>query len=68
VYLHREDVLDGFTARYNVHRLVYFEQHDRAIDAITREKRVKKWNREWKNRLVDAFNPEWRDLFEEIAS
>ena len=68
VYLHREEILRGHTARYHIHRLVYFEQHDDPSEAIQREKRLKKWLRAWKIELIESFNPTWRDLFEEIAS
>jgi putative endonuclease len=68
IYIHREDLLVGFSSRYRLHRLVYFEQHDTALDAIKREKQLKKWDREWKIGLIEKHNPEWRDLFEEIAS
>lgn len=65
-YVHREDLLQGFTSRYHVHRLVYFEQHDGAYEAITREKQVKKWRRAWRIDLIEKENPEWRDLYEEL--
>ncbi len=63
---HREHVVEGFTTRYNVTRLVWYELHATMESAILREKRLKKWNREWKLRLVDETNPEWRDLWEGI--
>ena len=58
---HRNGV-EGFTKQYNVHTLVYFEVHDDMYEAIQREKRVKKWNRAWKIRLIEETNPEWKDL------
>lgn len=59
---HREGTAEGFTSRYGVSRLVWFEQHSDIHEAILREKRIKKWNREWKVRLIEKGNPEWRDL------
>ena len=55
---------DSFTAKYNCNKLVYYETFGRIEDAIAREKQLKKWNREWKNKLITDFNPEWKDLFE----
>jgi len=54
--------VDGFTRRYRVHKLVYFEAHAEMYGAIQREKRLKKWNRAWKIRLIEEMNPEWKDL------
>jgi putative endonuclease len=65
--LHREDVIDGFTRKYGVHRLVWFEEFEDMPIAITREKQIKKWNRTWKLRLIESHNPQWRDLWEEIV-
>jgi putative endonuclease len=59
---HRELDVRGFTNRYGIHRLVYYELHADMEHAIQREKRLKKWNRPWKLRLVNEFNPEWTDL------
>lgn len=67
-YIHREALILGFTTRYKIHRLVYFEQHDDPLSAIAREKQIKKWRREWKIELIERDNAEWRDRFEEIAS
>ncbi len=64
---HRNEQVPGFTARYGVHRLVYYEMHGSMLEAITREKRLKKWRREWKIELIESFNPYWRDLWETIA-
>ena len=58
--------LTGYTQRYGVHRLVHYEMHGDMEHAIQREKRLKKWNRVWKLRLIEEGNPEWRDLWEEI--
>ena len=64
---HREQLLPGFTKRYGVKRLVYYEQHDTAMAAIQREKNIKHWPREWKIGLIVSFNPNWRDLYDEIT-
>ena len=64
---HRLELVDGFTKKYEVHRLVYFEQFDDAENAIRREKRLKRWNRDWKIRLIEEFNPNWDDLYPGIA-
>ena len=55
--------IPGFSARYGVDRLVWFETHDDPTDAISREKELKKWQRDWKIRLIEDQNPEWRDLY-----
>jgi putative endonuclease len=65
---HKNDPVDGFTRRYGVHRLAYFELHADMISAITREKQLKKWNRAWKLRLIQKHNPHWQDLWQEIQS
>ena len=62
MYEHRSGAIDGFTKRYNINKLVYFEQTNDAIAAISREKEIKKWRREKKNILVESVNPEWKDL------
>mgnify|MGYP000509336502 CR=1 FL=1 len=64
---HKEKKFDGFTKFYNVNRLVYFEKHDTAEEAMIREKQLKKWNREWKEGLINKQNPEWRDLSEDFS-
>jgi putative endonuclease len=66
VAVHKQDLLSGFTKRYGVHRLVYYEMHATMEDAIKREKQLKKWNRAWKLRLIEGMNPEWEDLFDEF--
>ncbi len=68
VWEHRSDVVKGFTKKYGVHRLVYFEVFDDARNAIQREKNIKHWPRKWKLALIEKKNPQWRDLFDEIAS
>jgi len=67
VWQHRNANVKGFTAKYGVHLLVYFEMHDDMRNAITREKQLKKWNRAWKLALIERSNPEWKDLWSEIA-
>ena len=62
VEAHRNGSVDGFTKQYGVHTLVYFEVHADMYEAIQREKRLKKWNRAWKIRLIEEMNPEWKDL------
>lgn len=66
VWEHKNGVVEGFTKRYFVHRLVYYEQTENVLSAIEREKRIKKWNREWKVRLIEERNPEWKDLSEDL--
>jgi len=60
---HREDLREGFTRKYGVYRLVWFEEFGDIHDAILREKRIKKWNRSWKIDLIEKANPVWDDLF-----
>jgi len=67
IYQHREKLTPGFTSRYDVRRLVWFEAYDDPINAITREKEIKKWRRAWKIALIEKENPEWRDLYPEIT-
>lgn len=64
---HKEDLIEGFTRKYGVHKLVYFEHSEDIKSAITREKQLKKWNREWKLRIIEEMNPEWKDLYEDIV-
>ena len=63
---HRNELVDGFIKKYGVHRLVYYEVHAEMLEAIKREKQIKKWKRAWKLRLIEQGNPEWRDLWPEI--
>lgn len=67
VWEHREGDVEGFTRSYRLKRLVYFEEHDSISAAIQREKAIKGWSRRWKVELIEGFNAEWRDLFDEIA-
>ncbi len=63
VYEHKHDLNEGFTKKYSVHMLVHFEQGEDVASAIEREKQLKSWHREWKIRLIEETNPEWRDLY-----
>ncbi len=63
---HKSDSIAGFTKRYGVHRLVWFEEYADIYEAIAREKQLKGWNRAWKIRLLEKQNPEWRDLYGDI--
>ena len=67
VWQHREDVVRGFTQRYGIKRLVWFEVHETMESAILREKRIKRWPRAWKYDLINAGNPTWRDLAEDFG-
>jgi putative endonuclease len=66
VWEHRTKMLAGFSARYGVDRLVWYETYDRVDEAIAREKAIKKWRRAWKIRLIEEMNAEWRDLYETL--
>lgn len=68
VWQHRQKLESGFTKQYSIQTLVHYELHSTMIDAITREKRLKRWNRKWKVRLIEKSNPDWKDLWSEIAS
>lgn len=63
VYTHKNDLADGFTNKYHIHNLVYFEVTEDINSAIAREKQLKKWNRAWKIALIEKNNPEWLDLY-----
>ena len=67
IYQHRTKAMDGFTARYDVNRLVWFEMCDTMEVAIVREKQLKNWKRKWKLDLIEAGNPRWRDLAEDLG-
>jgi len=62
IYQHRNGIYEGFSKKYDVKRLVWFEQHETMEAAITREKQIKKWNRAWKLELIEKGNPDWKDL------
>jgi len=63
---HRSGTANSHTKKYSIHTLVYFESHDRIDDALAREKKLKRWRRKWKDELIAAVNPEWRDISTDI--
>lgn len=67
IYEHKQKMLEGFSSRYNLTKLVYYEQFDDIAKAIAREKVLKKWNRLWKERLINQLNPTWNDLYKDIC-
>jgi putative endonuclease len=67
VWQHKNDFVEGFTKRYKVHALVWYEVHETMESAIAREKAIKEWQRAWKLKLIETANPAWRDLYEEIV-
>ena len=67
MWQHKNKAVVGFTAKYRVDMLVYYEAHESAEAAIRRERQIKKWNRAWKLRLIEKANPGWRDLYDEIV-
>ena len=67
VWQHKNGALGGFTERYGVHRLVWYEIHLTMESAILREKQIKGWRRAWKLDLIEAFNPQWRDLYDDVC-
>jgi putative endonuclease len=67
IWQHKNDLAEGFTKRYGVHTLVWYETHSTMESAITREKAIKGWRRAWKPALIEESNLEWRDLFEELG-
>ena len=66
IWEHKNELVEGFTKKYRVYRLIYFELHPDMDSAITREKQIKKWNRKWKLRLIEEHNPDWNDLYQEL--
>ena len=64
VYEHKTELIDGFTKRYHIHKLVYYEEYSDPYSAIKREKQLKGWNRERKNNLIETKNPDWKDWFD----
>lgn len=68
VWEHKNQVIQGFTTKYNVHTLVYYEMHDTYVEAARREKRFKNWPRQWKLNLIEKMNPVWDDLYEKICT
>lgn len=67
IWEHKNNVVEGFTEKYDVNQLVWFEQHGNAESAITREKQMKEWKRDWKIKRIVEFNPEWIDLYDDIC-
>lgn len=67
IWQHKNDLVEGFTNKYGVHTLVYYELHGDMPTAIERERQLKTWNRQWKIRLIEKANPMWRDLWEELV-
>jgi len=67
VWQHKNNIIEGFSQKYNVKILVFYEVHDNSESAIVREKQIKKWRRAWKLQLIEKMNPQWRDLYEEIC-
>jgi len=66
IYQHKEKLVDGFSKRYNVDRLVWYEEHHSAESAIKREKQIKTWQRAWKIQLIEEMNPNWFDLYKTL--
>jgi len=67
VWEHKQKILQGFTSKYNVSKLVYYEVYQQVMDMAQRERRLKEWQRSWKIELIEKQNPSWIDLFDEIA-
>ena len=68
VQQHREKTLKGFTAKYDIDKLVWFETHDERDTALSRERQIKKWYRAWKLKTIEAENPDWRDLYNDLLN
>ncbi len=67
VWEHKQKLVEGFTKKYNVKKLVYFEIFDNMEQALKREKRIKKWNRQWKIEMIEEENPKWKDLYSDLV-
>jgi len=67
IWQHKNNIILGFTSKYCVNQLVYYEEHQNIIEMVRRERRLKNWCREWKLNLIEGFNPTWRDLYKEIS-
>jgi len=67
IWEHKNNMVEGFTKRYNIHRLVWYELHESMESAITREKRLKNWKRKWKLELIESSNPNWQDEYHTIV-
>ncbi len=68
IWQHKNDLVEGFSKKYEVHLLVYYELHETMLEAIKREKQLKKWNRDWKLELIEEFNENWADLHNQIST
>ena len=68
IWQHKNDLVEGFSNQYQIHILVYYEIHKTMIEAITREKQLKKWNREWKIKMIEGVNESWTDLYDQIVA
>jgi putative endonuclease len=68
VWQHKQGLVEGFSKRYRIRTLVWYEQTDSIESAIVREKQIKKWNRAWKIELIEANNPDWKDLYKDVAT
>jgi len=66
IWQHKEGIVDGFSKKYGLKRLVWYEVHDDLNEAIKREKQIKKWKRKWKLRMIEEMNPQWRDLSDSL--
>ena len=68
IFEHKNKLVPGFSMKYNLTKLLYYEHFDNINDAIHREKQLKKWNRKWKEELINKFNPRWSNLYDEISA
>jgi putative endonuclease len=68
VWEHKNKLVQGFTEKYSINKLVYYEQFQTGHDAIQREKRLKKYNRQWKLKLIEEVNPDWKDLYDDLIT
>ena len=66
IWQHKNDLVEGFTKKYRIHTLVWFEVHETMLSAIAREKAIKEWHRSWKLNLIESANPQWRDLYDDL--
>ncbi|MFM2667019.1 GIY-YIG nuclease family protein [Vibrio mediterranei] len=66
IWQHKNSVVDGFSKKYHVNKLVFFEVHQSMTAAITREKQIKRWKRDWKENLIKSMNPNWMDLYDSL--
>src|SRR5690242_18486438 len=68
IWQHKNGVISGFTSKYDVYQLVYYEEHSTIVEMVRRERRLKNWCRNWKLDLIERFNPGWYDLYDQICS